>query len=123
MIKLEEALKTNEYNIISDENIDKILNSKNYRPILTDAIKILDSDLEYENTNVSDMSDVVSSYSFKYLFEILDKNLKRTKIEQYIRTDDFDYVNNFTSDNMPQNTIWILQHANKGWVFITYVKQ
>ncbi len=109
--------------ILSEQNIGKILNSKNYRPIFTDAIKLLNTDLGYENTNISDMFDVVSSYSNIYLFEILDANLKRTKIEQYIRTEYFDYKKIFDEKNIPQSTIWIAQHANKGWVFITYVKQ
>ncbi len=108
--------------IDTDENIKKILNSKKYTPTLLNPMEEIGSDLEYERTNSSDIFYVIDSYTNKHLFEILDKNLKRTKIEQYILTPEFDYVKNFSSDFMPQDTVWISQNANKGWVFITYVK-
>ena len=106
----------------TDENIKKILNSKDYTPTLLDPLKELGTDTEYKHTNASDIFYVIDSFSNKYLFEILDKNLKRVKIEQYILTPEFDYKKNFSTDFMPQDTIWISEHADKGWVFITYVK-
>ncbi len=108
--------------IDTDKNIKKILNSKDYTPTLLNPMKELGSDIEYEHTNSSDIFYAIDSFSNKYLFEILDKNLKRVKIEQYILTPEFDYKKNFSSNFMPQDTIWISQNADKGWVFITYVK-
>ena len=71
----------------------------------------------------AEISDISTTYCNKRLIKILDKNLKRKKIEQYLRTKEGKYFkySEFTTFN--KNTEWIAKNALGGWIFITYVKQ
>ena len=72
--------------IAFDDDIMKVLNSKKYSPHLTGIMDLLDDE---QKIYTSDVCDSITSYSNKYLIQILDKYLKRVKIEQYIMTKEF----------------------------------
>ena len=60
--------------------------------------------------------------SDEYASKYLDKNLKRTKIEQYRRTKDNNWVKVVEINNFNKSTLWIAQNVIKGWIFVTYEK-
>ena len=69
------------------------------------------------------LQEIILTYSFEYLIELLDKNFKRILVEQYTKTTDNDYIRTFESKNFQKSTLWIGQNALKGWIFVTYQKQ
>jgi len=105
--------------LLNDLEINAIIN-KNYRPHLSKATlkSVMSDEQEYD---ASYLSDIIMRYSYEYLIELLDKNFKRTKIEQYQKTLKDDYIKTFEG-NFAQSTLWIAQNAIESWIFITYEK-
>lgn len=69
------------------------------------------------------LADISTTYCNECLLKILDKNLKRTKIEQYIDSKQGIYTKTFETEYFDKSSEWIAKNALNGWIFITYTKQ
>ena len=59
----------------------------------------------------------------EYLIDLLEKYFKRTKIEQFVRTNNDDFVKIFEDSTNKYPTKSLATYANSSWVFVTYQKQ
>ncbi len=106
--------------LLKDEEIASVL-KKPYIKTLSgfDTIRMMNQFLLTQST----MSDISTSYANSCLVNILDKNLKRIKIEQYIDDIEGKFHKTFSTDEFAYSTEWIGKNAINGWVFITYTKE
>lgn len=103
-------------------NKDEIKNAynKNYYPHLSKAtVKNAISDEIIFDSGY--LSEIIMSYSNKYLIELLDKNFKKINVEQYQKTQNDKYIKTFEG-NTKENSLYLAQNSINGWIFITYQK-
>jgi hypothetical protein len=105
------------------EKYSKILKTKSYLPKKPKTTIKNALDREYFDIDAAALALFIESYSYEYLIELLDKYFKRVKFEQYTRLDNDDFVKNFEDCSDKYSTLWLGQHAQKSWVFVTYQKQ
>ena len=109
--------------LLKDTEIENLLKNYNHNPSLT-AVNLKDS-LKKESQEIdSDMvSEIILSYSANYLIELLDKNLTRTRIQQYTPIDNIYYQKIFDENNFDKSTKFLAENTIKGWIFVTYKKE
>ncbi len=106
--------------LLKDGEITSVL-QKPYIKTLSgfDTIRMMNQFLLTQST----MSDISTSYANTCLINILDKRLKRIKIEQYIDDIHGKFHKTFSTDKFAYSTEWIGKNALNGWVFVTYTKE
>ena len=68
------------------------------------------------------MGEVISSYSYECLFNIIEKNFKIIDVKQYTNDKYGNYFKNFESKNFEKSGLYLAQNTLKSWIFITYEK-
>ena len=106
--------------LFRQDEIETYMNYK-YFPHLS-KVNIKDSLSEKEGLNAGYLSEMILTYTYGHLFDLLDKNYKLIKIEQYQRTTNDDYVKNWETDNFDKTTKWLAQNTITSCVFVTYQK-
>lgn len=100
----------------------EVLNNPNYNPHLT-----ISNIKEGLNPNPAidsgDISEVIMSYGYYNLINLLEKNFKRTKVEQYFYMPNQIYEKQAETSSNRQSTMFLAQNARFCWIFVTYQKQ
>lgn len=103
-------------------NKDEIKNAynKNYYPHLSKATikNAISEEIIFDSGY---LSEIIMSYSNKYLIELLDKNFEKINVEQYQKTQNDKYIKTFEG-NTKENSLYLAQNSINGWIFITYQK-
>lgn len=106
--------------ISTKEKYLQILNKNQYNPHLSSSnIKYA---LSEEEIDASYMGEVISSYSYECLFNIIEKNFKIIDVKQYTNDKYGNYFKNFESKNFEKSGLYLAQNTLKSWIFITYEK-
>ena len=106
--------------ISTQEKYLQILNKNQYNPHLSSSnIKYA---LSEEEIDASYMGEVISSYSYECLFNIIEKNFKIIDVKQYTNDIYGNYFKNFETKNFEKSGLYLAQNTLKSWIFITYEK-
>ena len=68
------------------------------------------------------MEDVIMSYSYKYLIEIIDENFKITNVQYYTPIGFDRWKMTYENKKFDKDTMWLAQNVLNGWIFVTYEK-
>lgn len=105
--------------LLQDREIKNILLNYKYFPHLTRFEDVF-NDKKILNSEI--LSKIVLTHAYKQLFADLEKNYRITKITQYAKTINNDYIKISEITNLNKSTLWIAQNGLLGWFFITYEK-
>ncbi len=101
----------------------KELKTLKYNPHLTESTIKKGLSTEPTELDTAIFSNIIATYSYEYLIDLLEKYFKRTKIEQFVRTNNDDFVKIFEDSTNKYPTKSLATYANSSWVFVTYQKQ
>lgn len=109
--------------IANDKYIKEILMRSDYNYHLADSrfmslIKNKDNDV----FSILLMEDVIMSYSYKYLIEIIDENFKITNVQYYTPIGFDRWKMTYENKKFDKDTMWLAQNVLNGWIFVTYEK-
>ena len=105
------------------ENYIQWLEDRPYNPYLSKAdIKSALSDYDnYIDTAI--LTQIIASYSYEYLVNLLDKYFTRVKFEQYTKNNNDEWSKTYEDYSNTYSTLYLAQNATKSWIFVTYQKQ
>ena len=117
-------MNSDENSFIANEKyiIDK-LSRNDYNYHLTDSRFF--SLLKEENENlfsIMTMEDIIMSYSYQYLIELIDDNFKIINVQQYSPFVFNKWKMVYENENFNKNTMWLAKNVVNGWIFVTYEK-
>ena len=68
------------------------------------------------------MEDIIMSYSYQYLIELIDDNFKIINVQQYSPFVFNKWKMVYENENFNKNTMWLAKNVVNGWIFVTYEK-
>lgn len=117
------AFNADENPFISTKNeMIEVLNNPNYNPHLT-VSNIKEGLNPNPAIDSGDISEVIMSFGYYNLINLLEKNFKRTKVEQYFYMPNQIYEKQAETSSNRQSTMFLAQNARFCWIFVTYQKQ
>lgn len=109
--------------VLDDETIKARLDKKYNPHLVNSTLSYQISNLSQETLDVSELSEVILSYSTKLIVNEIEKKFKIIKIEQFIPTPKGKYVKNYETDDITFKTYDLMNMNTLGWIFVTYQKQ
>ena len=100
----------------------EVLKNPNYNPHLT-VSNIKEGLNPTPAIDSGDISEVIMSFGYYNLINLLEKNFKRTKVEQYFYMPNQIYEKQAETSSNRQSTMFLAQNARFCWIFVTYQKQ
>ena len=120
------------FSFVSDDNspflansieCEKALKTKPYKPILSKVT--ISEGLKEENDYIDtlELADILSSYNYEYLIDLMEKYFERIKFEQYTTDSKGNYIKTFEDYTEKYTTLWLAKNTSKSWIFVTYKKR
>ena len=107
--------------IANKNDIIEVLNNPNYNPHLT-VSNIKEGLKENPTIDSGDMSEIILSYGYYNLINLLEKKFKRIKVEQYFYMPNEKYKKMVETTTNRYSTVYLAQNARFCWIFVTYQK-
>ena len=123
--KLVLVMNSDENPFIADEKyIESVLSRNDYNYHLADSrfFSLIKND-KRDVFSILLMEDVIMSYSYRYLIDLIDEEFKIINVEHYIPVGFDNWQMAYQNKKFDKNTIWLAKNVINGWIFVTYQKK